>query len=182
MFISSKFRKYKGIVILTAFCAFIVIVTATIFQIQCQKKNIRKEVKQLILEGMNETDLTTFIFTQQEYDALYWEHSKEFEFEGVMYDVVRKSRLGNKWEIVCWKDIKESIQNERLDKLIAKLLSGDQDEENKPVERLVLSLYYSPLIHYAMPITVSDKSLDFFYLPSVSNYKSGPNSPPPQFI
>src|SRR5690606_7222952 len=59
--------------------------------IEIQRHAIRRAVKHEILLHIDLSELTLLKFHRNEAEeVLDWEHASEFEFEGEMYDVVRK--------------------------------------------------------------------------------------------
>ncbi|WP_070136806.1 hypothetical protein [Crocinitomix algicola] len=137
----------------------------------------------MILNGMEDEELTHFEFTDDELKELYWEHSEEFEFNGIMYDVVRRSYRQGKWELICWKDVKESAENQALDKLISNLLYGaSKKNQKKQLDRLSLSLFIPKSNVAIIPPKIISKKQSYFYVPIHYQYKNSPPTPPPQFI
>jgi len=73
-----------------------------------QKYAVRAEVKQMMInKGMAEEHLVVLQFTTEEKALLNWEHDKEFEYQGQMYDVVDSYQVGDIFYYSCWPDMKK---------------------------------------------------------------------------
>lgn len=82
-----------------------------------------------MIAGLDPEELVLLKFTSLEAQTkLRWEHSKEFEYRGQMYDVVSYETKGDSIFYRCWWDHKETQLNKRLKILVAKAL--DQDKNN----------------------------------------------------
>lgn len=86
-----------------------------------EQKMIRKEAKRKILSEIKLDELCYFALTKTESKSkLEWEHSKEFEFKGEMYDVVKKITIDDSLFMWCWHDAKETQLNKKLQTLVLK--------------------------------------------------------------
>ncbi|MDA7804189.1 hypothetical protein N8987_06400 [Crocinitomix sp.] len=147
------------------------------------KKAIRKEVKNKILKGLDKDELTFFSFTAEEIASLEWEHKEEFEYQGMMFDVVERKQVGSKIHFWCWQDAKESAANKALDLLIAKLMANTSENEKEDgITRLLSNLYF----HYYAECYVHVYDIDLeakanYYVELQSNFATSPPVPPPQF-
>jgi len=94
--------------------------------LQHRKYIVRKEVKQYIIKGIDKTELQVLQFHHQEVNQkVQWEHSKEFEFEGKMYDVVEKEMVNDSIRFFCWLDEEETELNKRLKSLLTDVYKND---------------------------------------------------------
>lgn len=116
--------------------------------IQLRKYQIRKEVKLEIKAGIDidelvliEADLVDTITT------LDWEHSKEFEFQGEMYDVVIRTISGNRIHYWCWRDSEETVLNGRLNKMALNKVNKDRssDKSNRHFWSYCKQLFFESL-------------------------------------
>jgi len=62
---------------------------------------------------------------------LRWEHEKEFEYMGCMYDVLEQQIAGDTIHLLCWQDEKETDLNRELKELAAKALDNDPIQKNR---------------------------------------------------
>lgn len=89
-----------------------------------EKKMLKREIKHRIIEGIDKSELVELTFTVAEAEKkLQWEHSKEFEYNGEMYDVVESKSDGKKVTYWCWWDNQETSLNKQLSKLLARALN-----------------------------------------------------------
>lgn len=127
---------------------------------------VKKEVKQNIIAGINKTELQILQFHHQEVDQkVEWEHSKEFEFEGKMYDVVEKEIINDSIRFFCWLDEEETELNKRLKSLLTDVYQKDVPLKMK--NDLVLDFYKSLYFQNTDLITFNQL---FKKLSSKSNY------------
>ena len=72
-----------------------------------------------------------------------WEHSKEFEFKGEMYDVVFTEYIEDKVIYYCWWDNKETKLNKQLAQNLEEILGGKSDRNTNKISyfKLLKSLY-----------------------------------------
>lgn len=91
---------------------------------------------------MNQEELVFLKFTKEETETkLRWEHSKEFEYKGQMYDIVSKEVKGDSIFYRCWWDYEETQLNKKLKKMVA--IAFDQDEENRETQEIFSSYLWS---------------------------------------
>jgi len=147
-----------------------------------QKKQIKKVVKQQIIDGINKSDLVLLKFTKSEtLTILHWEQSKEFEYNGQLYDVVEEEIKGDTIYYWCWWDYKETELNKKFDNLVTYVLGHDNQrkESQKRIENFYKSLYFKLLFEWNFFAIQSDQITSFYY----NNYRSisfPPPVPPPE--
>jgi hypothetical protein len=82
---------------------------------------LRKEIKRKMIAGLNEEELVKLKFANADLNKkLQWKHSKEFEFNGEMYDIVSSKKTADSTEYLCWWDAEESVLNQKLLALVSK--------------------------------------------------------------
>ena len=92
---------------------------ATFGYLQHQKYQVRKEVKHRLMAGIDKSELVLLKFTERQASReLEWEHSREFEYRGEMYDVVERAVKGDTLYFWCWWDHKETALNKKLSTLV----------------------------------------------------------------
>jgi hypothetical protein len=100
--------------------------------LQHQKKLVKKEVKAMILADIEKGQLERLQFSKEESaNLLEWKHSKEFAFEGNMYDIVETEQCGDSIIYWCWLDKKETALNQQLAGLLEELLGTKQERSEK---------------------------------------------------
>jgi hypothetical protein len=100
---------------------FVLPLHSSFLSIQHRKKMLRKEIKRKIIAGLEEAELVKLKFANADLNKkLKWKHSKEFEFNGEMYDIVSSKKTADSTEYLCWWDAEESILNQKLLALVSK--------------------------------------------------------------
>ena len=111
--------------------------------LQIQQQMIRSEVKQLILAGIDDEQLTKIILSKDQSEQLLsWKHSHEFEYRGALYDVVREESAGDRVIYWCWPDKKETALSVQIDLLIAKTLGQQQDRNKQQTFNQLFKIVY----------------------------------------
>jgi hypothetical protein len=123
-------KKFIGIFLLLCL---IVPFTGTVSWLNYQKKKVRNQIKHEIITGIDKSELVQLTFTIEETTSqLKWKHSKEFEFNHQMYDIVEADTTENTIIYWCWWDHQETKLNKQLTKLLAQFLGNDtQNKETK---------------------------------------------------
>lgn len=90
-----------------------------------QKAIVRRTVDRHILAGIEGSDLVVLQFSRSESQTLLrWEHPREFEYDGQMYDIVETWTVGDTIYYRCWWDREETALNSRM-RLLALRALGD---------------------------------------------------------
>jgi len=114
----------------------------TYLWLNLQKKQVKREVKWEIIEGIDRSELVLIQLSKSEVEEkLEWEHSKEFEFEGEMYDVVEFEVTPDSIKYWCWWDHEETALNKNLADVVNNLLGNHPDRKEK--EQKLISFYQS---------------------------------------
>lgn len=86
---------------------------------------VKKEVDRHIVAGIEASDLVLLKFSREEAETLLrWEHAREFEYDGQMYDVVETWAHGDTVYYRCWWDREETALNNRM-RVLALRAFGD---------------------------------------------------------
>lgn len=122
---------------------------ATIYTfLQYEKSALRREIKWKMIAGMDHKELVLLTFTKEETKTkLRWEHSKEFEYNGQMYDIVSQEIKGDSIFYRCWWDHEETQLNKNLKKLVASAFN--QDEDNRETQK---GLYFYLWSFFSPPV------------------------------
>ncbi|MFO7613994.1 MAG: hypothetical protein R6W71_05065 [Bacteroidales bacterium] len=157
-----------------------VIGTLAVFHLY--RYQIRKEVTEIIIRGMKEEWVDLAFSSAEIKTKLKWKHSREFEFEGQMYDIVEQRIEGDTVIYTCYKDDKETRLNQQLDKSVARALGQDpvQKNRNERIANFFKNLY-QPVSVIWHPELFPNSTLNFGLYSS--NYLSlyiAPPSPPPK--
>lgn len=171
--------------ILGIFCVLLLILPAVLgwLYLTHQKSLLRKEVKNQIIQGVDERDLQLFVFSSEQALALKWEHSKEFMLNGHMYDVVSTEAKDGFLYYWCWPDNKETALNQKIDQLLMRLLGTDSPDKKRSnsIQTFYQSLFFEQLsitsIHkFCKEEILINPLWRVFY----ENKNTEPPSPPPR--
>ena len=153
--------------------------------IQYQKYSVKKEIKEQIIIGLDKNDLVLLRFSKLEADSkLEWEHSKEFEYLGVMYDVVETLAKNDSVYYWCWKDSKETELNIKLNYLVEKTAGSDRiNKDNlKRLSNFLSTLYHSHKNPFDLHKNKNSSAFLFHYLNFYSSLPNDPLIPPPKTV
>lgn len=112
--------------------------------LQHRKAILKKEIKSQIAI-INESNLEILSFTEkQSKEELRWEHSKEFEYKGQMYDVVKSQEKDDSIVYWCWLDAEESELNKKLKSILTGVCLNDEPIKDNEVsyQNFYKSLFY----------------------------------------
>ena len=102
-----------------------------------QQRAVKKAVKRTLMAGVPDDELVLLRFSHTEAETqLRWEHSREFEFDGDMYDIVRKEETADSVSYWCWNDHEETVLNRRVQRLAA-VAWGSHPERRQHEDRLI---------------------------------------------
>lgn len=135
-----------------------------------------------MIEGLEKNELVLLKFTAQESQTkLHWEHSKEFEYNDQMYDIVDTQIKGDTTYYWCWWDNEETKLNKQLDELLAYVLGNDPQNKDtqKQLSDFFESLYYFQVIPTPQVFSQHIKE-NSHYSFSCITFSSSPPVPPPE--
>ncbi len=111
--------------------------------LEVEKKLVKREVKHRMIEGLDVSELTRLVFTLYEAEtALEWEHAREFEYRGEMYDVVECFEKNDSVVYLCWWDHEETALNRELRARVQQAL---QDDPSRQERQRVLVFFFKNL-------------------------------------
>lgn len=139
-----------------------------------------------MIAGVEKDELVLFKFTETEkQNDLRWEHSKEFEYKGEMYDIVETQFHGDTTYYWCWWDYEETKLNKQLDGLLAFAYKKDTRTNSKN-QKFVQSFYKSLFFSKSkIPLTFNEENLALICTFSGDFFKShlqAPPVPPPELV
>jgi hypothetical protein len=174
-------RKIAGI-ILSLFL--IAPVIATFTYLHYQKKQVKRTVKWNMIAGLDKSELVLLTFSKPDSEnELEWKHSKEFGYQGEMYDIVEKKVVGDSIQYWCWWDYAETKLNKQLDHLLANVLGNDSQRKDKKDQLLdVYKKLFYELETARITFTPPSKSSTFHYKNQFNQIYFSPVPPPPQLV
>jgi hypothetical protein len=112
-----------------------------------KKMTVKSQVKHRMMASIDKSEFMMLRFTTETAaDELEWEHSKEFEYKGEMYDVIQSSITTDSAIYWVWWDAEESQLNKELKALVDQTLTNST---NKSEQNLVAKFQFSQ--NYTVP-------------------------------
>ncbi len=150
--------------------------------LRIRQQQIKAEVKAHILSHIDEDELVSLKFRTGD-QRLIWEHDREFEFEGVMYDIVSEKNEGDSTRYLVYPDHDESRVKKKLNRIIADYTGNDSEhnEQQKRLYKFFKSLFFQ---HEQLKALVGWRTRIFVYEHPPSrlvNWQIFQVSPPPEF-
>lgn len=157
----------------------------TVSWLNHHKKMVRRQVKHLIIAGIDKNELVIFSFTFEETKTqLNWKHTKEFEYKNQMYDIVEVDTTENTINYWCWWDNKETKLNKQLNSLLTIFLGNDtQNKETKTrFANFYKTLCYASPTQWKALSVEPNTSLNICYFVDDTTLQIQPPTPPPNYL
>jgi len=144
---------------------------------------LKKEIKSQLKEGLPKDKLAIFDFNTAQMQNLVWLKKNEFDLNGNLYDVVRKSCKNGITHFECISDKQEKVLYAKLNQNVSSNLVDDN--QHKPVSSL-FKLIQTPALLSNINVDINiinlkeNKKSTFNYLEHVSIKSNQIVSPPPQ--
>ncbi len=173
-------KKITGIVLLLTLIAPVVV---TMSWLQLEKLQLKKSIKKQLIHSVDREQLTLLKFTQaQTKTELNWKHSKEFEWENNMYDIVEQEIQGDTVLYWCYFDSEETEINHKISLLLQSNWQNNNNK-NKNEKRLLhffKLLYCQENAHKKPMFFYSEKQNDIQKKVNIIQFKVAPPTPPPR--
>ena len=140
---------------------------------------IRKEIKKQIKNGVEESELFVFSYTEIQNGNVEWvKPGKEFRKNGSMYDIVRLDFKNGEWFYQCIDDAQEAKLFVELDNLVKNRMNGNSSDDylNNLVKDFV-KVYFESENSCFTPQQKMEKT-EFIF--SCSHFSYETSSPPPK--
>ena len=143
----------------------------------------REEVSEWMEEDLPESELTLLVFSRSEAKSLLrWEHEREFEYRGQMYDLSKSEAIGDSLYYWVWPDHAETALNNAL----AQLAAGGQDLPTLPGGQTASIYQFFKTLFFdffrpdvpSEPVAVSESLSEVIFLPT--GIAQIPPVPPPR--
>ncbi len=150
-----------------------------------KRYEVKRSVKWQLIRSSDLSELELIKVSKEEADSkLKWEHSKEFEYQGEMYDIVRVEDQGDSISYWCWWDHEETRLNKQLKLLLARAYNQDPIQNEGQFQ---IFLFFKSLHH--QEIEIWNPTEHFTYIEHSSGYLAHFNSyfpsiptPPPHLV
>ncbi|MFA0964843.1 hypothetical protein AB9P05_23745 [Roseivirga sp. BDSF3-8] len=155
----------------------------TCLWLQHRKAVVRKEVKRMLMHGVDKEQLVSLTFSHQEAkQQLRWKHAREFAYQGQMYDVVDSVVQGDSVTYWCWWDSEETELEQQLTTLARKAFGQDHNQRHRQQQLLdfYFSLYHTIPAQWQAGAWSSDVKSNLPYLRTYCQINQPPPVPPPR--
>lgn len=144
---------------------------------------IKEQVSIRISEGIEIDQQVIFSFTESTIHKIKWEHSREFEYEGEMYDVIRSEVNGETTTYWCYHDRTETKVKNEIRLLIARALGQTPQTQNKQshINNFFKTLYpvSQQQLFSSSTFTKNYEGIKIYFFPA-STFSLNPPVPPPK--
>lgn len=109
-----------------------------------ERRQIQKHVRNQILPTLDESELIAFTVLHKDSAIIFkWEHAKEFEFQGKMYDLVKREIQQDSITYLVWQDDQETAVNQKIKQLANTVFDQSHDTQHHQVtfHLLIKSLF-----------------------------------------
>lgn len=178
-----QISKYKITISLVLILCFITPFVGTYSWLTYKKTLIKKEVKKQLIMGIEKDNLVKLGFRLDEVNSkVRWEHSKEFEFQGQMFDIVTKEVVADSIYYLCWPDHEETVLNNKLYKLASDNFSNDKESKDRQKRLSDFSFnLFPPASSENQFSPINTQYLSMLYNINYLSIYTKPKSPPPRF-
>ena len=151
--------------------------------LRMEKRQIQKHVRNTILPTIDDSELISLTFSSEDtLTELRWKHAKEFEFQGRMYDIVKRNRQENSITYLVWQDDEETEINTKIKQLTNTIFNTSSDSKNSQLtfQLMVKTLYFPPLLNWECAFSVPKMNHTYYYKHDVqlSGYLCSVFNPP----
>lgn len=155
----------------------------TLGYLTVQKKQVKKSVKRQIMKGVDREELIYMAFSQRDLETkLKWKHSKEFELNGEMYDIVERKETNDSIFYWVWWDNEETELNRQVRRIATVVFgsSPQQHKQNKMVQYFYQSLFFESIDGIEKTHPEPSKKQLFKYCFSIKEIDYSKPVPPPK--
>lgn len=149
-----------------------------------QQHRVRKEIKRKLKLGVPDPELNFILVNHTNRHLLEWMHSREFRYQGTMYDIIRKKVIDeNTIEYCCINDKKEASLFAHLDEEVNKNMQnrGQAGNASRNLLKLISFPFQLPEINENITIVKELTRVEAYHLISTTFFLEIP-SPPPEWV
>jgi hypothetical protein len=153
--------------------------------IEYEAYKTKKEVKHKVLAGIDCKELVSLTISKQDAAIkLNWHHSKEFGYQGEMYDIVFTDTIStDSLQYWLYWDNKETHLNQQLAALVANALNHDpaQKDKNSTFNQFTKDIFCIDIFTLQQPLPTSSV-LRYSLAGASLSQPAMPLAPPPEFM
>lgn len=145
---------------------------------------VKKSVKRKLIQGVDKSELTKLTFSPDQLATqVKWKHSKEFEYNGEMYDIVYTELEGEQTTYYCWWDEAESELNDSINTLTQLVLDSNAKHktQKRQLQNIINTLYHSNSLTEGLIVFTKESKPEFYYHFNLKTKFNKVSSPPPQY-
>ena len=147
-----------------------------------RENKIEKAVEELLTAGSDASLQRIIRIGRNDQQSLKWEHKKEFEYQGVMYDVISVFESDDSIDYLCRLDLDETAVKKKMHHLLSETKA--QYPKNRSLQTQIFHFFHSLIA----PIPGLSEQIDIGSTPLVSACPSlvigrlanAPSTPPPK--
>tara|TARA_B110000908_G_C10216423_1_gene433041 strand:+ start:295 stop:837 length:543 start_codon:yes stop_codon:yes gene_type:complete len=146
---------FKGIGIIVLLMALVNPMYYAYVGYHIELKKIKKEVKNQLIANTPKEYLVSFRFEIESntFKSLEWKHSREFQYQGKMFDIVEADTINNYAHYICFPDKQETALNQEFNDLLNERYAHDKPTNNK--QKL--------LSNFVKSLFVQNEEIDSFF-------------------
>lgn len=149
-----------------------------------QQQRIRKEIKQKIKAGVPLSQQTLLGFSKNELESgtLSWMNDHEFRYQGVAYDVLKKTSQQDSIYFSCIRDEDETRLFKTLDDQVSKILNQDESSKSQKENtfRFYRNLFFADFNPNAQCLLGQSQDRCTHFVEGLSSGLITPENPPPE--
>lgn len=152
------------------------------FSLKVQGYNIKAEVKSILKKEKSDNSITVLKFRISEIKSiLKWEDPKEFEYNGVMYDIISTKTEGDSIFYRCYCDLKESFYKQKFYVYLSSFAGKTNKGSISSSASKVLRIFSLPVDFPALSIRIGQvKNILGSYNLLIDLFYIIPPTPPPE--
>lgn len=157
-------------------------VVGTVGWLHLKESAVKREVKWRMIAGISREELSLVkVSKDAARSELHWEHSREFEYQGQMYDVVATETHGDTLYYWCWWDHEETRLNKQLQELVAGIMGTSPERQEKQAQLISYfqSLFCDHLFEWSASVPSYQKTPFYGHFTGFQSLLLTPPTPPP---
>lgn len=137
-----------------------------------------------MIAELDKSELILLSFTEEQHALLKWKHSKEFEWQGGMYDIVDSTHEGNVIHYWCWWDYEETELNKTLRNSLVQVLGTNPKSQQYQFEitQFYKSLFFESAEKFSSTISRDETKHFVMCDKNLNTQNFPPDTPPPELI
>lgn len=149
----------------------------------CETYAARESAYAQLERGIAPEMLVYLVFSREAArTGLHWEHAREFEYQGQMYDVVSEELQGDSVRYGCWPDARETELRQEARAAAGRLLgAGARSRQRSSAWARLLTLICMPGGSAWQPVPPAKPAVRYAaHTPGIGMLQPAPEAPPPE--